>query len=226
MATAATPGVRRPLRPAIAWVLGIAAGVLAVLTLGVFAIWFLVLALLPAVVLVPAGLVYGLISVVVLTARRARARREDDLSAIPAAADAMRFELPIQKVDRMVHVALLLLAVFGGGSVLLLNGYEKALSDQGYVFNNTTPLGNVLLYAGGVESAVLLVALAAIPVAAVLVTKELISKAQLAGEAYALEHRDGAYKRIRTSRILAWTNTVIYCGSAAWVIGVVVLQPR
>src|SRR5437763_837146 len=118
MARAATPGVRRPLRPAIAWVLGFAAGVLAVLTLGVFAIWFLVLAPLPAVVLVPAGLVYGLISVVVLTARRARARREDDLSAIPAAADAMRFELPIQKVDRMVHVALLLLAVFGGGSVL------------------------------------------------------------------------------------------------------------
>lgn len=168
------------------------------------------LALLLALLLVPLGLAYGAASRVLLVRRERWARQnlpaEVDGRMSRASAGVTR----LQVADRWVTIGLLII----GGYLLPLDIVYDRLDAQGFVFGNTTTLGNWLLAADGIGFLGILLLLVAIPLSAVIITRRIRDREVLLGEAFALGRRGGRPGRIRRQRALSWIVFLAYAAAA------------
>jgi len=162
------------------------------------------------VVLLPIGVLAGLVGRIALTVRRRRA------ATWPSPADPVRVHaaavlgMRLRSVDRRFSKALLLLAGVGvalDGAFFALSG---VLSAHGFVSNDTSVLGDAMLALGALSADPLLVAVAAIPVSIVIVTLQIRDRDGLIGEARALADGGAAGKRIRSARTLGTASFVVW----------------
>lgn len=176
-------------------------------------------ALLAAIVLIPAGAAIGLAARVVLAIRRRDAKvHVGEVKIEGQSLAAASFDTRLQRTGRNASIALLVLAVVGGGYDATIGHVMDRLGAAGYVSNNTSFSGNLLLALGWLTATPPILALAAIPVASVLVVRQIRDRQIIAGEAYALATRTGAYRTIRTSRILSDITLGLYEAAAITVI--------
>lgn len=197
---------RRAARRA-AFVLGL---LLALAVSAVVAPALLMPALLVGVVLLPTRMAFGLVCRVLLVLRRRRAARVHRSAFDVRVTDAAVLATRLQRADRRFSIALLLLAVIGGGYDLVLTLISEAMSQAGFVSNNTSFLGDLMLALGALGAVPLLLALTAIPVAMVLVVLQIRDRRVLLGEALALERGGDAARRVRRSRLLGAAAFVLW----------------
>ncbi|GAA2754201.1 hypothetical protein [Amnibacterium kyonggiense] len=179
--------------------------------LGLLSIFVSVFLLLMALVLVPAGFLYGVAVRAVLLRRRSAARRT---AAAPLDGGDRR-RLPAQRIDRWLAVLQLVVWACLGA----LWAATSSLELQGFIFGNTTALGNVLGSLGGTAFGMLLEVLVAIPVAAVLVTRQATDRPGIAAEAAVLAAGGADARAIRSTRTLSW---IAYAVSSVVALGAIV----
>ena len=211
--TAAVP-VRRP--PVLRLVVGVVAVVgwfVGTTVLGFAGAALFPVTLAAAVVLVPLGTAYGAVLRTILGVRRRRALLRGAAATGDAAVRAARFGSRAQQGDRLLSIGLLVTAVPAGllAVVQLVPAVRDALSAD----DGTRPvLESTTFLAAGIATELLL----AIPIAAVLVTRQVVSTPLLVGEAAALAAGSGASRRIRTTRALSWTAYGVWTAVALAVI--------
>ena len=149
--------------------------------------------LLIAGLLVPIGVVYGVVIRSMLVVRRRRAARSVGPSRPP------RFGWRLRRADLVLAVMMLAVAVLGGGFWVV----EGALEAHGFVSNNTSVLGN-LLGVGALELGIVVELLVAIPIAAVNITRQVLDVGLLTEEARVLAVGGVEARRIRAVRMLSW----------------------
>lgn len=164
---------------------------------GALAMFLGPLFLLAAIVLVPAGFVYGVVIRVLLVVRRRRAQGP----LAEATRPDPRFGPAVARNDRWLAIVLLVIAVLVG-TFWIGQTVQEA---QGSVSNNTSFRGNLMLAAGGLELGFIVEALVAVPIAAVNVTRQVVDRGRLAVEAELLTAGGAAARRIRATRALSWT---------------------
>jgi hypothetical protein len=196
---ASRPGGARRVAIGAAVVLGWLVGTWLV---GAVFVFLFPLVLIAAVVLVPTGFVYGVVVRSVLVGRRRRARLQVGGGPV---ADA-RFGVAVQRNDRWLAIVLLVAALLAGAFWIL----ASVLDAQGYVSNDTTTAGDLYLASGAFAAGLVVEVIAAIPIAAVNVTRQAIDIGALAGEAGVLAGGGGAARRIRVTRALSWVAYGVY----------------
>src|SRR5579875_1683345 len=200
--------VGTPMRRMLIGLLLIAAFVLSFLLLPAFVVILLGLLTLAALVLMPAGAVHGVVVRVLLVRSRRRAR---GLPADPTVDLAASFGFAAQRRAVVLDVLL--------GAVAVLATSLLAVP------RSTTPTGTALLAAGGIWVCAV-IAVVAIPLQAVLVTRRLQDPSLLAGEERALSTRTGAFRRIRAARVLSWIVLGVWVAGAVAAVAMVLSGPR
>ncbi len=207
-AVSTVPSDARRRRILLIVVLSVLLGILLLVGASYVATIVLVAAAPVVLVLVPAGAAYGAVVRIVLWIRRRGAgRRFQNPAEVPGGLAAAGFRTPLQRADRALSIALLVVlavaTVFAAGAALLTAaGGDRTTVDAGSLAG--VAFGGLAAFPAGIA----LVLIIAIPVAAIIATMQAVRRDVLVGEAFALETRSQAFRRIRSSRILARVATV------------------